>query len=188
MYIVLFLLTGIFIGVVIWQLVVWLGEIRDKDKKYEAAAAFAQKVGKPLLVAGGPFGTYRVRRLLNMPAHGKGDVCLDIVCCAFTGHPRGVIADVTQIPFCDKAFGAVFASHLLEHLPSIYYANRALDELNRVAEIVFLAYPSRQSIGAWLKREHHLWIWQKGNAIYLEQRNNSVGEKSAKYHLIDAVR
>ncbi len=61
-------------------------------------------------------------------------------------------------------------------------------ELNRVAEAVFIVYPSRQSIGAWLKREHHLWIWQKGNAIYLEQRNNSAGEKSAKYHLIDAVR
>jgi len=181
MYIALFLLTGIFIGVVIWQLVVWLGEIRDKDKKYEAAAAFAQKVGKPLLVAGGPFGTYRVRRLLNMPAHGKGDVCLDIVCYAFTGHPRGVIADVTQIPFSDKSFGAAFASHLLEHLPIIDDAKRALAELNRVAEAVFIVYPSRQSIGAWLKREHHLWVWQDGDITYIEQRGNSGDKKGRKY-------
>lgn len=172
MYIALFLLTGIFIGVVIWQLVVWLGEIRDKDKKYEAAAAFAQKVGKPLLVAGGPWGTYRARRLLNMPAHGSGDVCLDVDCCAFMGHPRGVIADVTQIPFSNKSFGAAFASHLLEHLPTIDDAKRALVELNRVAEAVFIVYPSRRSIGAWLKREHHLWIWQEGEVTYIEQRGN----------------
>jgi len=187
-HIILFFTVGISLGVVSWQLAVLSGEISQKSKRYKAAAACAWKLGKPLLVAGGPWSNRGIRRWLNMPAHSDGDVCLDIERRAFEGHPYGVIADVAQIPFSDKAFGAVFASHLLEHLPSIYYANRALDELNRVAETVFLVYPSRQSIGAWLHRGHHLWVWQKGNAIYLEQRNNSAGEKSAKYHLIDAVR
>jgi len=179
---------GISLGVVVWQLAVWVGEIQDKDSKYEAAAAHARKAGKPLLVAGGPWSDRGVRRWLKMPAHGGGDVCLDIQRRAFEGHPCGVVADITQIPFSDKAFGAIFVSHVLEHLPSVYYADKALCELDRVAETVFLVYPSRQSVGAWLHPGHHLWVWQEGNTIYLEQRNNSFDKKSAKYHPVGAVK
>ncbi len=187
MHIVLFCIAGISLGVVSWQLAIWSGEISQKSKRYKAAVSCAQKLGKPLLVAGGPWSNRRVRRWLNIPAHCDGDTCLDIERQALGGHPCGVIADVTQIPFCDKTFGAAFASHLLEHMPTIDDAMRALDELNRVAEVVFVAYPSRQSIGAWLHRGHHLWLWQKDNAVYLIQRGNSVSEKRAKYLLIDAV-
>ena len=178
-------MVGILLGVVVWQLAVWSGEISQKNKRYKAAVSCSRKLDKPLLVAGGPWSNRGIRRKLNMPAHGGGDVCLDIECRAFKGHPRGLIADVTQIPFFDKAFGAVFASHLLEHLPSISSANRALDELNRVAEAVFLVCPSRQSVGAWLHRGHHLWVWQKGNTIYIKQRTNSRGEKIARYLIVD---
>jgi len=187
-YIFFLCIVGISVGVIIWQLAVWVGEIQDKDSKYEVAAARARKTGKPLLVAGGPWSDRGIRRWLKMPAHGGGDVCLDIERHAFEGHPCGVIADVTRIPFSDKAFGAVFASHILEHLPSTYYADMALDELSRIAEVVFLAYPSRQSIGAWLHPGHNLWVWQKGDAIYLEQRNNLAGKKGAKYPSVGAVK
>ncbi len=187
MYIFFFCVVGILFGVVSWQIAVWSGEIWQKHKRYDAAAACAREFGKPLLIAGGPWSNRGIRRRLNIPAHGSGDVCLDIEQRAFEGHPCGVIADVTQIPFSNKAFGAVFASHLLEHLPSTYSANKALDELNRVAEAVFLVYPSRQSVGAWLHRGHHLWVWQEGNAIYIKQRNNSRGGKSAKHIIVDAV-
>jgi hypothetical protein len=187
LYIFLFCVVGISLGLVGWQLAVWSGEISQKNKRYEAAVAYARKSGKPLLIAGGPWSNRGIRRWLNMPAHGYGDVCFDIERRAFEGHPCGLIADVTQIPFSDKAFGAAFASHLLEHMPTIGDAKRALEELNRVAKVVFIAYPSRQSIGAWLHRGHHLWVWQKGNAVYFEQRGNSAGEKIARYHLIDTV-
>jgi hypothetical protein len=180
-------MVGISLGAVVWQLAVWAGEISQKNKRYKNAVICSRKLGKPLLVAGGPWSNRGIRRWLNMPAHGGGDVCLDIERRAFEGHPRGVIADVTQIPFFDKTFGAAFASHLLEHLPSIHGANRALDELNRVAEAVFLVYPSRQSIGAWLHRGHHLWVWQKGNTIYIKQRNGSRSEKNVEYLIVDAV-
>jgi len=176
------------LGVVVWQVVVWSGEISQKNRRYKAAVSCSRMLGKPLLVAGGPWSNRGIRRWLHMPAHGGGDVCLDIERRAFEGHPGGVVADVTQIPFCNKAFGAVFASHLLEHLPSIYYANMALDELNRVAEVVLLVYPSRQSIAAWLHHGHHLWIWQKDNVLYIEQRGHSTSEKSATYPVIDAVK
>jgi len=187
LHIALSCVAGISLGVVSWQLAVWCGEISQKSKRYKAAIVYAQKLGKPLLVAGGPWSNRRIRRWMNMPAHGDGDVCLDIERQALGIHPYGVIADVTQIPFCDKVFGAAFASHLLEHLPTIEHAKKTLVELNRVAEVVFVAYPSRQSVGAWLHRGHNLWVWQQDNALYLKQRGNSVSEKRAKYSLIDAV-
>jgi hypothetical protein len=187
LYIILFVAGGIFLGLVVWQLAVWLGEISQKNKRYEAAVDCCQKLGKPLLVTGGPWSNRTIRRKLNMPAHGSGDVCLDIDRRAFEGHPRGLLADVTQIPFVDKTFGAVFASHILEHLPSIDSANKALDELNRVADAVFLVYPSRQSVGAWLHPGHHLWVWQKGNFVYIKQRNNSRAEETANYNMVDAL-
>ncbi|UCH50376.1 MAG: methyltransferase domain-containing protein [Chloroflexota bacterium] len=188
MHILFFCIVGVSLGVVGWQVAVWSGETLQKNRRYKAAAANARKTGKPLLVAGGPWSNRGVRRWLNMPAHGGGDVCLDIERRAFRGHPCGVIADVTRIPFCDKAFGAVFASHILEHLPSTYHADRALDELNRVAETVFLAYPSRQSVGAWLHPGHYLWVWQKGDTVYLKQRNDTVGKKTADHHPVITVK
>ncbi|HIE17209.1 MAG TPA: methyltransferase domain-containing protein [Dehalococcoidia bacterium] len=87
--------------------------------------------------------------------------------------PVGWVADVAQIPFCDKAFGAAFTSHVLEHLPTIGHAKKALEELNRVADAVFIAHPSRQSIGAWLHPGHNLWIWQNSGMVYVQARSGS---------------
>ena len=181
MYLVLFLVLGICLGVGIWQLAVWVGETLDKNRKYEAASASARESGKPLLIAGGPWGTKRTRHILNMPAHGSGDVCLDINRSAIDGHPNGVIANVIHIPFSDKSFGAAFASHLLEHLATIDDAKQALAELHRTADAVFIVYPSRQSITGWVILDHHLWIWQKGNTTYLKQRGRSGSKNKEEY-------
>ena len=183
----LFLVLGASLGIGGWQLAVWLGEMRDKNKKYKAAVTCARQRGKPLLVAGGSWGTKRTRYLLKVPAHGEGDVCFDIDRKAIDGHPHGVIASVTHIPFSDKSFGAVFASHLLEHLPSTDEAKKASAELNRIAEAVFIAYPSRQSIAAWIIPDHHLWVWQKGNTTYLKQRGRSAG-KSKEEYIVESAR
>lgn len=169
----LFLVLGICLGVGGWQLAVWLGEIRDKNKKYKAASNYTMERNKPMLVIGGPWGNKQARHWLKMPAHGNGDVCLDIDRRAIGDHPNGVIADVTRIPFSDRSFGAIFASHLLEHLPTTDDAEKALAELSRVAEAVFIAYPSKKSIAGWVIPDHHLWVWQKGNTIYLKQRGKS---------------
>lgn len=157
----------------IWQLVVWAFETRDKNRKFRAAVDHARDEARPMLVVGGPWGSKPVRRWLNKPAHGAGDVCLDIDPRAINGHPAGVVASVTHIPFGDGIFGAAFASHLLEHLPTTGDARLALDELHRVAARVFIVYPSRQSIGGWVVPEHRLWVWQKGKDIYLKQRGES---------------
>jgi hypothetical protein len=177
-----FIALAIVVGVGLWQLAVWVIENQFKGHQYKAACARALREGKPLLVAGGPWGVTRTRRRLNKPAHGGGDVCLDIDCRAFDGHPRAVVASVTHIPFADKCFGAAFASHLLEHLPTVDAATQALDELNRVAEAVYIVYPSRQSFSGWLVPDHHLWVWQKDSTTYLRQRGKSSGRRAAEHY------
>jgi len=177
-----FVALAVVAGIGGWQLAVWIIETRAKNRQYKAASARALKEGKPLLVAGGPWGVTRTRRRLNKPAHGNGDVCLDIDRRAFDSHPRAVVASVTHIPFADKCFGAVFASHLLEHLPTVDAASQALDELNRVAEAVYIVYPSRQSFAGWLVPDHHLWVWQKDSTTYLRKRGKSTGRRAAEHY------
>jgi len=175
--VVYFSILGVFLGIGGWQLVIWWSETRDKNRKYRAASTCALERGKPLLVVGGPWGNRRARRWFRKPAHGYGDICMDINRRAISGHPYGIVADVTHIPFSDKIFGAAFASHLLEHLPTTSEAKKALDELNRVAEAVFIVYPSRQSIAGWIIADHHLWVWQKGQKTYLKQRGVAGSEE-----------
>ena len=154
----------------IWQLAVLAFETRDKNRKFRAAVDHARREARPLLVIGGPWGSKPARRWLNKPAHGAGDICLDIDPRAIHGHPAGVVASVTHIPFADGAFGAAFASHLLEHLPTTHEARLALEELYRVSARVFIVCPSRQSIGGWMVPEHRLWVWQDGDLTYLKER------------------
>ncbi|MDD5191062.1 MAG: VTT domain-containing protein [Dehalococcoidales bacterium] len=154
----------------IWQLLVLRKETMDKNTKYKAACDYGKSCGKPVLVVGGPWGTRAGRRIFKKPAHGSGDVCLDIDPRALTGHHCPVVASATHIPFADKTFGAVFLSHVLEHLPTVEDARQAIEEMKRVADEVYIVYPSRQSIGGWLTPGHHLWVWQDGDKIYLKQR------------------
>ncbi len=166
-------LLGIVVLISLWQFGVWFYEIHDKNTKYKAATGQAQRSGKPMLVIGGPWGGKQYRHWINKPAHGGGDVCVDIDPNAIQGHPCGCIASVTHIPFRDKTFGAAFASHLLEHLPNSRNAMMAMSELYRVADEVFICYPSKQSIGGWITKGHHLWINQKGDTTTFEERDGS---------------
>jgi hypothetical protein len=65
---------------------------------------------------------------------------------------------------------------MLEHLPTVQQAKKALDELDRVSDAVFITYPSRQSIPGWLIRGHHIWVWQKNKKTYLQQRGRPLGD------------
>ena len=180
----LYIFLGILAVIIIWQLAVWAWEIRYKNRQCSAAVEFSRKQHKPLLVAGGPYGGRPWRRRLKMPAHIMGDVSIDINSGAVEGHPNGIVATVTKLPFPDKTFGAALASHLLEHLYNIDEAKQALAELSRVAEAVYIAYPTRQSIGGWLIPDHRLWVWQKGDTVYLKQRR---GERRSpvEYYKLD---
>jgi len=95
------------IGFGVWQAVVGLNQVSDRNQKYAAARAYADSVGKPMLMVGGPYGAATLGRIFHMKAHGCGDVCLDIDPRACTGC-QTVVADVRDIPFPDKYFGAAF--------------------------------------------------------------------------------
>jgi membrane protein DedA with SNARE-associated domain len=172
--IIALVLIAIFLALLIWQIIIWMLEILDKNRKYQAACEYAQKTGKPMLVIGGPWGVKAYRRLLDKPAHGNGDVCLDIDRRALEGHPCAVVASCTDIPFADKSFGAIFSSHVMEHMPTTQIAEKAFSEMNRAADSVFIAYPSRQSIAAWIIRDHHIWVWQKDGMTLFKQRMDRV--------------
>jgi hypothetical protein len=53
-------------------------------------------------------------------------------------------------------------------------AEKALSEMNRVADSVFIAYPYRQSIAAWIIRDHHIWVSQKDGRTLFQQRKDRV--------------
>ncbi len=146
-------------------------EQRERNEKYELARAYAEHVGKPLLVVGGPYGDVGFRRTVNLPAHGFGEYCLDIDPAACNGGSEYVQADVRDIPFPDKYFGAAFVSHVLEHLRYTQDCIDAVEELNRVAEVVLVSYPKPESIIARLIPSHWLWLSQEGNTLYIQQRN-----------------
>ena len=181
--ITLLIIGGIIVAAIIWQLIVWLLEIRDKNRKYKSALACARNSGKPFLV-GNPWGVKPLRRFFNKPAHGSGDICLDVDKKALAGQPGAVVGTITHLPFADKAFGAVFFSHVLEHLPTAVAAKQALEEMQRVADSVFITYPSKQSIGGWFVRGHHLWVWQDDKCTYLQER----GKKASREKIIVETR
>ncbi|MFH0847807.1 MAG: methyltransferase domain-containing protein [Chloroflexota bacterium] len=172
---VFLVILGLILAVFLWQVLVIGRENRFKHRQYEGAEGCARSRGKELLVAGGPWGVKSYRYWLRMPAHGGGDVCLDIDPRAMRDHPCAVVADITRMPFRDKSFGAVFISHVLEHVATTGDAVKALSELSRVADSVFIVYPYRQSLIAWVKREHHLWLWQEENVVFLEPRGKAAG-------------
>jgi hypothetical protein len=168
-------IATILLAVFTWQIFIWISEIKDKNRKYQAALDFAKLKDKPLLIVGGPYGVKPYRRFFGKPAHGNGDVCLDIDPRALVDHPCAVVASCTAIPFAEKTFGAVFSSHVLEHMPTTQLAEQAVNEMNRVGESVFLAYPSKQSIAAWIIRDHHIWVWQKnGETLFKQRKDHAV--------------
>lgn len=135
-------------------------EVEERRHVFKQARDYADSVGKPLLVVGAPKFEFN---------HPPGDVTIDIspdipTSCDYE------IADVRDIPYPDKFFGSVFCSHVLEHLSNMEDACRALDELDRVADMVLIVSPHKSSIAAWLHPEHRLWITPSEDGYIIEQR------------------
>jgi len=120
-----FLITeaGYFAGLEIKQ---WRIELAERKEYWNKAKQYARMVGKPFLVVGRP-----------MMMYGCGDYTLDL-------NPVGeceneIQADIEDLSmFEDKQFGAVFASHVLEHIEDI---ETGWNELNRITDRLFVAFP-----------------------------------------------
>jgi len=134
-------------GVFSWQINEFLRELRGTSDKYAAALAYAESVNKPLLEVGGPYGS---------------------------GSENVVAADIRDIPYYyypDKTFGAAFCRHILEHLATVNDAMAAINELNRVAERVYIVSFPKNNLIARLIADQHIWITEFPNGdILLEQR------------------
>lgn len=106
------------------------------------ARKVATQVGKPLLNAG-----------CGSAYTETSDVNLDIAIKAVPNFVRGDIQNLWM--FRNKQFGAVYASHVLEHVEN---PEAALREFNRVAENVFVITPLPLCPSAWLDPDHK-WIF-----------------------------
>ena len=144
-------------------------EIDERRRVFQQARDYADSLSKPMLVVGAPKFTFN---------HPCGDVTIDIN----PGVPTSCdyeVADIRAIPYPSGHFAAAYASHVLEHLPTIDDAILALNELERVADKVFIVSPHKMSLAAWLHPSHHLWVTATGDGYLIEQRGNSdVREES----------
>ena len=146
-------------GLALYQGIVSVAERRERQVVYKRAYQTALEKRKPLLVVGGHRGR-----------HGTGDVCIDTNIKACKGAPVSIPGDIRRIPLPDKWAGAVFASHVLEHLPTVADAEMAIRELFRVADTIYIVSPSKLNMVAWLHPDHHLWVRCIGGRIEIEQR------------------
>jgi len=110
---------------------------------FEAARKASVACGKPLLNVG-----------CKRSYTERSDVNLDVVPRNVPHFIRGDIQDLSM--FSDKQFGAVYASHVLEHVqdPEV-----ALAELHRVAEKVFVITPLPIFPWAWFHPDHRWILW-----------------------------
>ena len=143
-------------------LVTSVDQQNERNLKYAQGLAESRARGKPFLVVGRPKGGH---------AHGCGDICLDIDPRVAQECPVVKVADVRSIPLADGFAGAAFASHVLEHLPSVEDAMLAWRELHRVADVVLVAGPRPLNPIARMVPDHSLWCYQRRDgSLYIEHR------------------
>ena len=121
----------------------------------EAARSYCNRVGKPLLNVGS--GT---ERSALFGATVDGDVNIDIEAPndAPCGPGKVCWGDAHDLRrFRDKHFGAVVASHVLEHLKD---PDRALAEWHRVADQVHVLVPQWWDPATFLPPGHKWWFPQ----------------------------
>jgi len=104
--------------------------------------------GKGIINLGaGPHRTFGAQVIAESPeVRANIDIVPD-------GMPRFLRLDIEQetLPFTDKQFGCVFASHVLEHLDNWQFA---LAEASRVADYVVVVLPHPAYFSGWLAPEH----------------------------------
>lgn len=133
----------------------WVYEFFEREAIFSRAQNKASELGKPLLNAGcGGF------KMIGSFPRGilESDVNLDITP---RDVPRFTLASVEDIPFEDKHFGAVFCSHVLEHTADW---RKALAELHRVGDHVFIVVPKGIWLGNWLNPTHQRFF--VGDMVY----------------------
>lgn len=164
------MIKAILAGIAIREGLLQVVEINERHQIFNQARDYADSVRKPLLVIGAPKLKF---------FHPYGDVTIDINPRMGTGEVE--IADVRDIPYPNGYFGATFCSHVLEHLATIEDASQALDEMERVADRVFVVTPHKTSLIANIHPDHHLWVTPSGDGYIIEQRGNRAARREESY-------
>ncbi len=133
----------------------------------QKAHAYAAKKGKPVINvgAGTPQSSLRVRLFgpqlygdINCDLNGKAQCT-----------PKGVCqCDIMNLKFPNKYFGAAIASHVIEHVPD---PQKAVRELMRVADAVYIIVPLWWAPHTWLYTDHKWYVKEidkKGNLKMLK--------------------
>lgn len=120
------------------------------------ALAFAKSVGKPVINVGAGTPGSSMRVALMGPTLW-GDVNIDIAADKSVRPGPSVVSygDAHRLPYRNKQFGALIASHVLEHLDD---PHAALAEWSRVADRVFVTVPKWWAPHTWLHPGHHWYI------------------------------
>jgi SAM-dependent methyltransferase len=125
-------------------LVYFLAAFGYKRLVFNQARNAARRTGKPLLNAG-----------CGSAYTELSDVNLDIVTKKVENFVHGDIQNLGM--FREKQFGAVYASHVVEHVEDL---DAALAELHRVADHVFIITPFPLWPWAWLWPDHKWVLWE----------------------------
>ena len=148
------MMSRLLTGLVLQQGMGSLSRFGESQSKYAMAQEEARIRDKPLMVVGGPSGTadpytkqpwiygfLSVKHFFNIKAHGCGDLCVDIdpKSCEGCEYEQ---ADITDLPFADNEFGAVFVGHIFRHLHGDD-KDMAWQEVSRVADSVYYTNQSR---------------------------------------------
>lgn len=73
------------------------------------------------------------------------------------------LADVMHMPFKDKVFDSVFASHIIEHMSD---PGAFISECSRVGQSVELRFPHWAFAGAYFDPSHK-WVWFNGKFCHI---------------------
>lgn len=135
--------------ILVFFLAGWTYEYLERENVFKQAKAKADELGKPLLNAGCEY---------YWTAIYGSDVNLDNVP---RDVPRFVLGSIEAIPYPDKYFGVAFCSHVLEHVDDY---EKALAELHRVADFVYVITPLPISGMNWLHPGHKRFF--VGDKVY----------------------
>ena len=131
----------------------------------DEAQRFARSVGKPVLNVGAGTPGSSLRVAILGPTKW-GDVNCDIAAdeSAACGKDEVCWCDAAKLPYPDKTFGAVIASHVLEHMAD---PEAAMAEWERVADRVYVVVPKWWTPHAWLHPRHCWMFWDDGSKVPL---------------------
>jgi len=130
-------MIGVIIGAVaLYEVSLSLSMHLEDVRYWEQSKRYCEEIGKPLLLIG-------MRRGPWMYEQGDVTVDLDSKVLDVSG---GVMADVRDMPFAPKQFGVCFCEHVLEHLPTPYDAELAINECARVSDKAVFVCPSPYSL------------------------------------------